>query len=191
MKAVADAGVNAALVQGGLSQDLGDAVQLAITPLPTAPQNGQTRTNAATGARERFEFGAWLPVMDFAPSLDNCAAQTEKLLANTKINFLSGSADLGPRSVRAINAMAAVLGRCMRGANLAAELGGHTDDTGSGNYELSAARALAVLEAMVARGVPRESMSAIGYGPSKPIADNATEAGRALNRRTTVRWAQQ
>ncbi len=43
---------------------------------------------------------------------------------------------------------------------------------------------------MIARGVPREAISAVGYGPSKPLADNATEASRAANRSTTVRWAQ-
>ncbi|OJI92200.1 OOP family OmpA-OmpF porin [Planktotalea frisia] len=84
----------------------------------------------------------------------------------------------------------AILSRCVR-VGLAAELGGHTDNTGTGNYELSAARAVAVSEAMIARGVPREAISAVGFGPSKPIADNATEAGRAANRRTTVRWTQQ
>jgi len=56
---------------------------------------------------------------------------------------------------------------------------------------LSAAHALVVGEAMIARGVPREAISAVGYGPSKPLADNATEASRAANRSTTVRWAQQ
>jgi predicted flap endonuclease-1-like 5' DNA nuclease len=44
---------------------------------------------------------------------------------------------------------------------------------------------------MIVRGVPREAISAVGYGPSKPLADNATEASRAANRRTKVRWAQQ
>jgi OOP family OmpA-OmpF porin len=147
--------------------------------------------NAATGTTERFQFGSWLPKMDFTPSLKTCTAQSDKLLASTKINFLSGSTDLGPRSLRAINAMGSILGRCVREAGLIVELGGHTDSTGSGNFELSAARAIAVREAMIARGVPEGAISAVGYGPSKPIADNATETGRSANRRTTVRWAQQ
>jgi len=48
---------------------------------------------------------------------------------------------------------------------------------------------VAVQNAMIARGVPAEALTAVGYGASKPIADNSTEAGRAANRRTTVRWA--
>jgi OOP family OmpA-OmpF porin len=43
---------------------------------------------------------------------------------------------------------------------------------------------------VVNRGVPANAVSAIGYGGSKPIADNGTEAGRAANRRVTVRWGQ-
>ena len=55
---------------------------------------------------------------------------------------------------------------------------------------LSLRRAEAVVEALVARGVPRTSLIAEGYGSSRPIASNATEEGRAKNRRTTVRWSQ-
>ncbi|MGH1577336.1 OmpA family protein [Planktotalea sp.] len=184
-------GVNAALVQSSIADDFDGSLTPSLTALTTTPANGSERVNAATGISERFEYGAWLPKFDFTPSLANCGAQSDKLLASTKINFLSGSADLGPQSLRAINAMAAVLGRCVREANLVAELGGHTDNTGSGNFELSAARAEAVRNAMIARGIPENALSAIGYGASKPIADNATEDGRAANRRTTVRWAQQ
>lgn len=183
-------GVNADLVQRSIAAELGEGVDLALSRATSTPQTGADRVNAATGVTERFQFGSWLPKTNFTPSLNTCAEQADKLLANTKINFLSGSTDLGPRSQRAINALAAIMGPCVRNARLSVELGGHTDSTGSGNYELSAARALAVGEAMIARGVPRDAISAVGYGPSKPIADNATEAGRAANRRTTVRWTQ-
>lgn len=191
LSGVTGAGVNTALVQSGLAADFGQEAQVELSALGTLPQTGTTRTNAATGMKERFEFGAWLPDIRFSPSLGACDKQSQNLLASMKINFLSGSADLGPRSLRAINALASVMGRCVREAGLIAELGGHTDNTGSGNYELSAARAQAVRDAMIARGVPGEALSAVGYGPSKPIASNASEAGRAANRRTTVRWAQQ
>lgn len=183
-------GVNAALVRESMAVDFADTVALDLNPATRSVQAGAERVNAATGITEQFQFGSWLPKTEFSPSLASCTAQADKLLANTKINFLSGSTELGPRSQRAINALASILSRCVR-VGLAAELGGHTDNTGSGNYELSAARAVAVSEAMIARGVPREAISAVGFGPSKPIADNATEAGRAANRRTTVRWTQQ
>ncbi len=68
-------------------------------------------------------------------------------------------------------------------------IGGHTDSTGSEelNEHLSQQRAEAVRQYMVANGVlPFEKMIAVGYGSLRPIASNATEAGRALNRRIDV-----
>lgn len=64
-------------------------------------------------------------------------------------------------------------------------IAGHTDDAGSdsANLLLSEQRAEAVLEYLVAAGQPRERFDIIGYGESQPIASNATEEGRARNRR--------
>jgi outer membrane protein OmpA-like peptidoglycan-associated protein len=52
---------------------------------------------------------------------------------------------------------------------------------------LSKRRAQAVLEYLESKGVAPGRMTAVGYGESKPIADNATEEGRALNRRVVIR----
>lgn len=172
-----------------MGEDFGEGLSVTLARLANDPANGTTRTNAATGQAERFTNGYWLPDVPFSPSLNSCGRQTDALLARARINFLSGSAQLGPRAIRAINALAAVLRRCVNEAGLTAEIGGHTDNTGTGNFPLSADRAVVVREAMIARGVPGEALSAVGFGASKPIADNATEEGRAANRRTTVRWS--
>ena len=65
---------------------------------------------------------------------------------------------------------------------------GHTDNTGSPahNQELSAARARNVLGALVGLGVDPARLSSKGYGQDKPIADNASEDGRAKNRRVEL-----
>jgi outer membrane protein OmpA-like peptidoglycan-associated protein len=65
------------------------------------------------------------------------------------------------------------------------EVGGHTDDTGAAeiNRELSEARARAVMSWLVAHGVEARRLTARGYGSSRPLADNATDDGRARNRR--------
>jgi len=65
------------------------------------------------------------------------------------------------------------------------EIGGHTDNTGPRefNMQLSRARARSVREYLLARGMSPTRLSAIGYGPDKPLGDNATEDGRARNRR--------
>lgn len=64
-------------------------------------------------------------------------------------------------------------------------LEGHTDSVGSDAYnlKLSQRRADAVKEYVVGKGVDGSRIAAKGYGESKPIADNKTEAGRAENRR--------
>ncbi|WP_375264342.1 hypothetical protein [Planktotalea sp.] len=127
-------GVNVSLVTDALATDFVDTATLDFKAANNSVQRGAERINAATGITEQFQFGSWLPKAEFRPSLANCATEADKLLATTKINFLSGSTDLGPRSQRAINALASIMARCV-GAGLAVELGGHTDNTGSGNYE--------------------------------------------------------
>lgn len=66
------------------------------------------------------------------------------------------------------------------------ELRGHTDSTGSAEYNLrlSERRANAVRTELIRRGIQPERIQAIGFGSSQPIADNRTPEGRALNRRT-------
>lgn len=68
------------------------------------------------------------------------------------------------------------------------ELAGHTDIVGKREYNLrlSEARAKEVANYLIQQGVAAERVTSKGYGPDKPIADNATEAGRAKNRRTEI-----
>jgi len=66
---------------------------------------------------------------------------------------------------------------------------GHTDSTGSdaANQKLSQDRADAVREYLIANAtVPPEKILAVGYGSTRPLASNATEEGRAINRRIDV-----
>jgi len=66
---------------------------------------------------------------------------------------------------------------------------GHTDSVGTAEYnqKLSERRAQAVVDYLAAKGVGQGRIKAIGMGLTKPIADNATEEGRAQNRRVTIR----
>jgi outer membrane protein OmpA-like peptidoglycan-associated protein len=65
-------------------------------------------------------------------------------------------------------------------------IAGHTDSTGSSSYNqgLSNQRAYAVVNYLVSHGIAADRLRAQGYGATQPIADNKTEQGRALNRRT-------
>jgi len=65
------------------------------------------------------------------------------------------------------------------------EVSGHTDNAGTENHnkQLSEARAKAVVDYLIEKGIKKERLSYKGYGSSKPIADNNTDEGKAKNRR--------
>ena len=65
---------------------------------------------------------------------------------------------------------------------------GHTDNNGSDavNGPLSEKRADAVKEYLLGKGLKNEQIEAKGFGSSKPVADNSTEAGRSRNRRVEI-----
>jgi outer membrane protein OmpA-like peptidoglycan-associated protein len=65
---------------------------------------------------------------------------------------------------------------------------GHTDSTGSYaiNADLSARRANAVRDYLISRGVSADAVSAVGVGSQRPVADNKSTAGRAMNRRVEI-----
>lgn len=69
---------------------------------------------------------------------------------------------------------------------IAIELGGHTDNTGikQKNMDLSTNRAKAVHTYLLNNGIAANRLSYKGYADTQPVADNKTEAGRKLNRRT-------
>lgn len=72
---------------------------------------------------------------------------------------------------------------------LRVEIEGHTDDQGSDEYnlKLSDARAKAVVDYLLKKKVEQERLSWKGYGESKPLAPNDSEANRAINRRVEFR----
>lgn len=65
---------------------------------------------------------------------------------------------------------------------------GHTDNVGNaaGNQKLSEQRAETIRGALVQRGVPADRLSALGYSFNRPIASNATDQGKAVNRRVEL-----
>jgi outer membrane protein OmpA-like peptidoglycan-associated protein len=77
----------------------------------------------------------------------------------------------------------------IRDAPVAVRIEGHTDNVGKRkeNVSLSQARADAVREYLIRGGVGEKRLTAVGYGPKRPIASNSTRAGRKLNRRVEFR----
>jgi outer membrane protein OmpA-like peptidoglycan-associated protein len=99
--------------------------------------------------------------------------------------FTSGKSVLLPGAQSGLNQVSDAL-KSQVDAKIVIE--GHTDSTGSmeTNLALSKARAEAVQSYLASRGVPGDRMSAIGIGPSRPVADNQSAEGRANNRRVEI-----
>jgi outer membrane protein OmpA-like peptidoglycan-associated protein len=110
---------------------------------------------------------------------------TRKTLILEGVNFETGKAELTPESQTILDGVAASL---VANDEIKVQVGGHTDNTGSAavNKRLSAARAQAVRVYLISKGVAAARLTAVGFGPSKPIASNKTAAGRAQNRRVEL-----
>jgi len=102
-----------------------------------------------------------------------------------RIAFDTNSASLTPESVAQLDNIATIL-RAYPQAHVA--IVGHTDSVGddAANVALSRTRANTVAAKLAANGVQPQRVHAEGYGSHKPIADNATDAGRAQNRRVEL-----
>jgi outer membrane protein OmpA-like peptidoglycan-associated protein len=101
------------------------------------------------------------------------------------ITFAVNSADLNAQFFNVLDGVALVLKEYNK---TVVEVAGHTDSTGTDAYnlQLSQRRADAVASYLVSQGIKRERLITVGAGKAYPIASNATEEGRALNRRVEL-----
>lgn len=99
------------------------------------------------------------------------------------IFYATNSSDINRTSRLILDAFADYL---LENLSISIEIGGHTDNVGrqESNMALSMDRAFEVKGYLEKKGVPGKRITAKGYGPTRPIADNATSSGRAQNRRT-------
>ena len=104
-----------------------------------------------------------------------------------KVFFDTGKTRVLPRSFGLLDDLARVIQAHQEMAGIVIE--GHTDDTGNAqrNREVSQARAEAVRDYLIKKGVQASRLQVKGYGPDRPIAPNVTPAGRAKNRRVEFR----
>lgn len=103
--------------------------------------------------------------------------------------FDSGSADLRARSANTLQQIAGIL----LSTGFQVRIEGHTDNVPihtarfTSNWELSTARAIAVIQALIERySFPPQRLAVAGYGEFHPVASNSTADGRKLNRRVDI-----
>jgi OOP family OmpA-OmpF porin len=103
-------------------------------------------------------------------------------LALQRIQFDLGSAELTEAGKRVLDELAA---RLQQAPKMKLEVAAHTDSTGTPSYnlDLSNRRADAVVQYLGSKGIAADRLIPRGYGETRPVADNATDEGRAKNRR--------
>lgn len=107
---------------------------------------------------------------------------------NASVLFDSGDAQLDPRAVAALQAVAQILAP----TEFPVIVEGHTDNTPistaqfPSNWELSVVRAARVVRLFIDAGVAPQRVTASGYGEQRPIADNDSPESRARNRRVSI-----
>lgn len=111
----------------------------------------------------------------------------DKIILNmpSNITFPSGQSDIRPEFFRVLNSVALVLKEFNR---TTVNVYGHTDSDGSNgfNQQLSERRGSTVAQYLVNQGTDVRRYHVVGFGEERPIASNATEAGKAQNRRVEI-----
>lgn len=117
------------------------------------------------------------------PPPERVVVKDEKIEINEKVQFETGSAVLKKESESLLDDVAKALTDHPEVKRVRVE--GHTDSRAGDRYnkKLSKARAEAVKDYLVSKGVAGKRLIARGYGEEKPIADNKTDDGRFQNRR--------
>ncbi len=119
--------------------------------------------------------------------IKNIALEPIKLASNfvfTQVLFDNNSYALLPASLPELNKLVQIL---EENPGMHIQISGHTDNIGKAadNLTLSTNRAKAIVQYVSGRGVATDRLTYKGFGSTEPIATNATQEGRALNRRTS------
>ncbi|WP_026942138.1 OmpA family protein [Hellea balneolensis] len=141
------------------------------------------RAASLTGYNGSATIKLTAPATGEIKDIEVCQTLLDDLKRGKKINFAYDKAEIrGAESFDLLNSLASAANQC---SAFKINIEGHTDADGANSYNqrLSEARANLVVAYLSENGVERSRMSAIGYGETKPIADNTTDAGKAQNRR--------
>jgi chemotaxis protein MotB len=150
------------------------------------------KAKAAAEARAKLfdEFVAKLRKMIDAGKLDITVRRGQIVLAlGTDILFDTGKTEIKPDGKQALGEVADALKSV---ANRRFQVSGHTDNVPikkpefPSNWELSTARAVAVVKLLLEKGVHADALSAAGYAEFDPAQPNTSDKGKAKNRRIEI-----
>lgn len=197
-----DGGVG--LLDGSQLREVGAAHAVAVSPGLANPSEIESDASPSTTIppEQRVEVtfsNADQTAQTIATVLEHAGLTTEQLqidvdsrglvisLAADEVVFAPGSWSLQPAGVRSLELISHALARVVN--NVLVE--GHTDNRPMNppmsNWELSALRASSVVRYFEnSAGIHAGRLSLAGYGDTRPVADNATPAGRAHNRRVEI-----
>ena len=134
--------------------------------------------------KEHDELQSRVP-LNRRPKQPNVALQGANIQLKRPILFQTGAAAIAPESTAIVEEVADFM---KNRAELAVEVQGHTDSAGTPltNQTLSQNRAQAVADMLVRLGIDASRITVKGYGDSKPLAPNTTEANRNKNNRVQI-----
>ena len=145
--------------------------------------NGCERDADGDGVVDRLDR---CPGTRAGAAVDTSGCEIREEIQLPGVNFETNSDVLLPSATNALEDAAQTL---RNNPSIVVEVAGHTDSDGSEAYNqsLSERRAIAVRGYFVNAGIAASRLTARGYGESEPVADNATQAGKAQNRRVVLR----
>lgn len=165
-----------------------EAVQDSLKGEVSRPLEAKTQSEKQIIKQKLEQFSARLKQKQLAEDISYHFEQGKLVLQfGEKILFPSGEAAL---SEVGHSILAQVL-PILSGSDNSIVIEGHTDnipisnDVFASNWELSSARAATVVRYLVSHNIEPVRLSAVGFADTRPIGDNATEIGRAKNRRVT------
>jgi chemotaxis protein MotB len=149
-------------------------------------------------AKYRSEFFGRL--REILGNRDDIQIVGDRFVFQSEVLFDSGSADIGPAGKAQLDVLATtlilLLPEIPKDIDWVLRVDGHTDDRPisssqfPSNWELSTARAVAVVKYLASRGIPDDRLAAAGFGEFRPIDTSGTEEGRRKNRRIEIKFDQ-
>lgn len=191
------AGIGTVLAAGRGIEDLGVTVDRGTLTLSGQAPDQATATGAVFSAGQSYPGvrlidrlqlpggAAAAPATPLSAECEQLRSDVSAQLTAQPVTFALEGSDVDDTSRVRLTELGRIIAQCPYNA---VEVAGHTDSTGPStlNTRLSQERAESVRQVLIESGVSGDVLTARGYGSTRPVADNDTDAGRAANRRVEI-----